>query len=293
MFKQAIIVTTLLISINGHTCTKNGSKGILPENDMWISEHSKTANGITEEKFNEVIDKVEKIYRPVITSMKGKLSIERKWSDGTVNAYAQRTGRTYKVLIFGGLARHQAISEDGLALVVCHEIGHHIGGAPKKGRWLFGRWASNEGQSDYWATAKCLRKLFRTEIQQTTKIVESLNVPTAVIKACHDQFSEKEDQLICQRSSMAGLSTANLFQSLRSSDISPDFTTPDPKEVSKTNHAHPATQCRLDTYYQGALCNIDETIDVDQKDETVGICIRKAGDIIGLRPLCWFKPKKS
>jgi hypothetical protein len=190
--------------------------------------------------------------------------------------------------MFGGLARHEAITEDGFALVVCHEIGHHIGGAPKKGGW-FGGWATNEGQADYFATLKCLRKTFRAE--NNTAIVAALNVPATVSKTCSSEFSDATDQLICQRGAMAGMSTAKLFQALRKQPAAPEFATPDTKVVSKTNHNHPDTQCRLDTYYSGAVCNINEMVDVDQKDEAVGVCYRESGDTTGVRPLCWFKPE--
>lgn len=281
---------TAVAALNAYTCTSDGVEGIVPDNNLYISPFAKNASDMTEERFNAIIDKAEAIYEPIIDGMNAKLSIARNWTDGTVNAYAQRSGRTWKVSMFGGLARHETITDDGFALVVCHEIGHHIGGAPKKASW-FGSWASNEGQSDYWATSKCLRKIFRAEMEETKKVVASLNVPSVVVDTCAAQFSTEDDKLICQRAAMAGMSTAKLFQALRNSTTAPDFETPDSNIRSRTDDNHPATQCRLDTYYQGALCNLDETQDVHQKDESVGVCYRKAGDTVGVRPLCWFKPK--
>lgn len=289
MFKKLIAATAMIATATSYSCTIDGTEGLLPENDMWISTTAKSKNAMDEKMFNDVIDKVEKIYAPIITQMGGNLKIERKWEDGTVNAYAQRSGRTWKVSMFGGLARHTAITPDGFALVVCHEIGHHIGGAPKKGGWFGSGWASNEGQSDYFATAKCLRKTFREE--DNTAILANMEVPKAVIEKCAEQFTELVDQQICQRGAMAGMSTAKLFQDLRSQSTAPDFVTPDTNEVSKTNHNHPDTQCRLDTYYAGALCNVSDMVDVDQKDEAVGVCYRASGDATGVRPLCWFKPE--
>lgn len=284
-------MTAMLAMMSGYTCTSDGVEGIVEENNLWISPQNKSANSMDEARFNAIIDKVEAIYAPIIEGMNGKLSIERNWDDGTVNAYAQRSGKTWKVSMFGGLARHEAITDDGFALVVCHEVGHHLGGAPKKAGW-FSTWATNEGQADYFATLKCLRKVFRAENEQNPLIVKLLNVPDVVVDKCAEQFSADEDNLICQRAAMAGMSTAKLFQALRNSSTAPDFSTPDDDVTSKTDDNHPATQCRLDTYYQGALCNIDETIDVDQKDESVGVCYRKSGDTEGIRPLCWFSPKK-
>jgi len=288
MFKKIIATTAMIATVTGFTCTIDGTQGIVPENNLWISTTAKSKNSMDEKTFNTVIDKVEAVYDSVVTAEGGNLNVERNWNDGTVNAYASRTGDTWNVAMFGGLARHEAVTPDGFALVVCHELGHHIGGAPKKGSWFSTiKWASNEGQSDYFATLKCLRKVFRNDNNEA--IVSKLNVPAAVVTKCAEQFSDNEEQLICQRGSMAGLSTAKLFQSLRGSSTAPEFTTPDTKVVRKTDHNHPATQCRLDTYFHGALCTVSDMVDVDQKDEAAGVCYRDSGDTIGVRPLCWFK----
>lgn len=289
MLKKMITTVAMLATVSSFACTIDGKEGIVPENNLWLSPDAKSINTIDEAKFNEVIDKVEKIYAPIITQMGGTLAIARNWEDGTVNAYASRSGDTWNVAMFGGLARHADITEDGFALVVCHEIGHHIGGAPKKQTWMGTRWATNEGQADYFATLKCLRKAFRSE--ENAAIVANLDVPQEVVNSCEAQFSNEEEQLICQRGAMAGMSTAKLFQALRNQTESPDFTTPDAKIASKTDHNHPATQCRLDTYYSGALCALDDSIDVSNEDEAVGVCYRSSGDTEGVRPLCWFKPE--
>lgn len=290
MFKKLIATGTLLATVSGLACTIEGSEGFLPENDLYISKDAKSINAMDEAAFNKVIDSVVAVYEPIIASFGAKLNVERNWDDGTVNAYASQSGNTWNVAMFGGLARHQAITEDGFALVVCHELGHHIGGAPKKKTWFGTTWASNEGQADYFATSKCLRKTWKND--NNLEIVKALNVPTVVTEKCAEQFTSAEEQLICQRGAMAGMSTAKLFQDLRSSSTAPDFTTPDAKVVSRTDHNHPAYQCRLDTYFQGALCDISEMVDVDQKDEAVGVCYRDAGYTVGVRPLCWFAPAK-
>lgn len=293
MLLKNLILGLLMAALSqtAFTCTIDGEEGFLPENKMWLSPDAKGINTINEDTFNEVIDKVVKIYRPVIESKGANLVVERKWADGTVNAYAQQQGSTWKISMFGGLARHNTITADGFALVVCHELGHHIGGAPKKKTWFSTTWASNEGQSDYFATAKCLRKAFR--IDTTEEMIAALNVPQVAIDQCAEQFSDRMDQLICQRGAMAGMSTARLFQELRKQPEAPKFDTPDSAEVSKTDHNHPGTQCRLDTYYAGALCQIDDTIDVSDSDEAKGVCYRESGDTVGTRPRCWFKPSGS
>lgn len=91
MFKT-LKATTMLLGLafagTALTCAIDGSEGFLPENDLYIPAGMKGINTITEAEFNEAIDKVETIYAPIVARMGGKLNIERKWTDGTVNAYA-------------------------------------------------------------------------------------------------------------------------------------------------------------------------------------------------------------
>ncbi len=316
IMKTLAVVATLSLATSSFACSIDGSKtngGFVPENDMKIPVNyykgMRKAGGLSEAQFNAVIDKVEGVYSPIVSSIGGNLNVDRNWSDATVNAYASQSGKNWKVAMFGGLARHETITEDGFALVICHEIGHHIGGAPKKGEtqttgggggWWGGSsstsniasWASNEGQADYFANLKCLRRVFLND--DNAKIVKSLNAPKSVVDACNKaNKSNKDDKEICVRASMAGMSVSRLFMALRNSNTEPSFDTPDKAVVTRTDDNHPAYQCRLDTYFQGSLCEVDFNTDVSQNNEIVGTCHGLNGQTKGLRPLCWFKPKTS
>lgn len=280
-----LLMTTIIASQPVLACTKDGSQGFLPENKMYIPVDAKGINSISEAQFNAVIDQVEAIYRPIISTYGGELEVVRKWSDGTVNAYAEQDGKAWKVSMFGGLARHKAITADGFALVVCHELGHHIGGVPRYGS---DDWASNEGQSDYFATTKCLRRVWESE--NNAAIISKLKVPKFLKESCQKSWSSDSDRAICIRGSMAGDSVARLFAALSWSSKNPKFDTPDKKEVSATSDSHPATQCRLDTYFQGALCEVPHLTEIGQQDEVSGACHGSLGMTSGLRPRCWFKP---
>lgn len=288
IFKQGLLITALVAALPSIACTPDGKEGFVPENNLKLSVHAKRFGGITETQFNAVIDKYETLFTPIVKTYGGDLQVERKWTDGTVNAYAQQLGSTWRVSMFGGLARHEAITEDGFALVVCHEIGHHIGGSPRKVSPWASPWASNEGQADYFSTLKCLRRGWETDNNE--EIVRNMEVPEALLKSCSNQHVWNQDYFMCVRGGMAGLSVAKLFQSLRGSTVEPKFDTPDPKVVTKTDDNHPATQCRLDTYFQGSLCEVNFNEDVTSTSEVTGTCHASLGHKIGLRPLCWFKP---
>jgi len=290
MYKNAkkILGTLLcLSSLTAMACDVDGKTGYMPENDMYISVDQKGINSMTEATFNKVIDRAIEHYEPIIESKGKKLSVSRKWEDGTVNAYARQSGNTWMVAMFGGLARHELVSADGFALVLCHELGHHLAGAPKTTRFFMTTWASNEGQSDYWATAKCFRRIYQDD--DNAAIVENMEIDAEVAKQCNDKWSSPADINLCKRMAQASKGLAQLLNGGKKVS----FSTPDKKVVSKTNHKHPAGQCRLDTYFQGALCDKSLEDEVSNRDEKQGVCNRSEDYNVGIRPLCWFKPSRS
>jgi hypothetical protein len=117
-----------------------------------------------------------------------------------------------------------------------------------------------------------------------------MTVPTFLAESCAKNWSSVEDQNLCIRGGMAGDSVAKLFGALSWQSSPAKFDTPDSKQVTVTNHNHPATQCRLDTYFQGALCEKSFNEEIGQQEEVSGSCHGSTGQSVGLRPRCWFKP---
>jgi hypothetical protein len=267
-----------------------------PQNNLSIPTSLKSINGISEEQFFQVVKDLNGIYLPIFEKdYNAKLSISAKWEDATVNAYAQQSGKTWQVAMFGGLARHEETTVDGFAAVLCHEIGHHIAGATRKPSMLGNTWASNEGQSDYYATTKCLKKYYKLEKHLAETIKKYLNISsflneedTFAKNKCEEVYAGLEERAVCFRSALAGKSLARLLGSLRNN---PEvfFSKPDPKIATATNHNHPEAQCRMDTYFQGALCVNDEDELADPSDVRKAYCTAIEKFTIGLRPACWYK----
>lgn len=266
-----------------------GGKGFLPQNNLYIPDDQRAIQGISQTDFDEVLDKIADVYTSEVARFGGTLRINRKWTDGTVNAMAYREGKTYHIDMFGGLARHSSITKDAFALVACHEIGHHIGGAPKYSQ-SGNTWASTEGQSDYFATMKCLRKVFLRDDNQ--QIVSAMTVDPVAAQKCAEKHTEPNELAICKRISMAGFSGASMFAVIQNQNL-PKFDSPDPSVVSQTYESHPQFQCRLDTYFNGAVCDVSEDIDLGNSDPKVGACNQSATVNYGFRPLCWYKPSGS
>jgi hypothetical protein len=288
MVRFASFIMALLFTSGVFACTEPGT-GFLPENNLSIPVSDKSS-GLTEERFNAVIDKVLRVYRPIVHDYGGILQVNRKWTSEVVNAGTYRDDKRpnlWIINLYGGFARHPYISEDGYALVICHEIGHHIGGAPKKIIKDMPIWASTEGQSDYFATLKCLRKVFVSD--DNIDVVSKLEVPEKVKEDCEKSFPTDWEVALCIRTSLAGLSVAKVNADSRKVDP-PEFTTPDQTLVEATSNNHPVPQCRLDTYFAGSVCEVPSTYYVSQKDEVQGTCHRKNKMLTGLRPGCWFRP---
>ncbi|MGE0172040.1 MAG: hypothetical protein AB7T49_04615 [Oligoflexales bacterium] len=259
----------------------------LPPNNLHLEDNLfRRMGGITEEQFNNVIDKATEIYAPIAENHGAGFEILRLWDDSTVNAYADRSGDKWVVGMFGGLARRPEVTVDGFTLVVCHEIGHHVGGFPFKSR----RWASAEGQADYFATLSCGRIFWGAEKEENAKFRKTIDAfPKSL---CDKNYKDVDDQNLCYRQMMAGLSLANLLANLGGSgEIR--FDSPDDAVVSRTYENHPDGQCRLDTYVAGAICtkSWDDNLIPKSEDESANYtCNMAQGFQREARPRCWFKP---
>jgi hypothetical protein len=217
------------------------SRADLPQNDLWKEDVMPMDDDVSRERFEKIIDDIAEIYKPIVKDLGGNLVFEKNWTDSTVNAYASRAGKTWTVAMFGGLARRPEVTPDGFALVVLHEIGHHISGFP----FYDGEWASSEGGSDWYATGAGA-KLIWTDAQENAAIAAS--APMSYKKWCSGKGED-----LCVRSLLAGQSLANLLAKLNQEGV-PSYETPDTSIATKIFESHPPAQQRLDTYLAGAIC---------------------------------------
>lgn len=250
----------------------------MPPNNLHLEDNLELDSNVTEADFNKVIDTAEKVFKPIIKKHGGTLDIKRRWDDSTVNASAIQMGKTWEVNMYGGLARREEVTLDGFALVLCHEIGHHLAGFP-----FVSEWAANEGEADYYGTQACVRQLWRGQENE----VAAQTVDATPKAACDEAWTSDADRNLCYRIMMAGRSLAELL-SHGAGNVS--FSTPDPKVVERTFHEHPEAQCRLDTFVAGALCKASFDMNLIPGDEPEAMkysCGPRFDQ--GQRPTCWFK----
>jgi len=231
----------------------------VPDNDLWMEDSLNLSNCGTDVQegcdtpemvFNKIIDIGQSLYNETARQWGETLTFTRLWTDPTVNASAWRDGYgSTEIVMYGGMARRPEVLPLSFALVMCHELNHLYGGAPYIDSSL--RMAA-EGQSDWMGAQWCLYNV-TLQLKDTTPFQQT----PFMRNACKDEFT-------CLQKLGASEGLGRLLATLGGGKI-PNFETPDPTVVSKTNVSYPRTaQCRLDSYFRGVMGQA--------------------------RPLCWFKP---
>lgn len=289
--RKSLVVAVVAAALSAAGPAQRGfieCAGYFPENGVKIpvrtGPSAAAAGGLTKAQFDAILDRLEEVYGPIVAARGGVLEIRRLWDDGSVNASATREGDHWIINMFGGMARHPAITPDGFSLVACHELGHHLGGFPARG-------LSVEGQADYFANMKCHRRVWLEK--DNLNAGSGPDVDPFAAKRCAEVFSTGAERALCARSAMAGLTMAKVAQALSGQGELARFDAPDQTRVARTSTRHPAPQCRLDTHFQSALCVRPAEEDFDFDDPRPGACTRDEGFTVGVRPLCWYKPPAS
>ena len=196
-----------------------------PPNSLSYPVGAPNAARTTKAQVDGAVKLVREAYANEMKSKIGcKLVITNAWNSSEVNAYASQGNGNCYVEFMGGFARHPKMTYGAVMDVLCHEVGHHLGGAPV---YSDSRWASCEGQSDYFAQ-RCMKRILGS-----------------------------------QEAMKAGLVLGEVLADF-GNDPKPQYNTPDTRKARGIYCAHPAAQCRVDTYLAGIM-NVK-------------------------RPACWYNP---
>ncbi len=142
-----------------------------------------------------------------------RLTIHLEPLNSRVNAEIILNGFDIGITVWGGMINHALMTKEAFWLLLCHEIGHFLGGAPLKSRT---GWSSTEGQADYYSSLKCAKLL---NLSEEDLIEGSL----ALTKIYAEVVREPE----------------------------PSLDRCDERRVLRTNFGYPSVQCRLDTILSG------------------------------------------
>ncbi len=291
------IITTILgifLTVNMSNASRDFEEPILcfPESELRFSPNEKS-NDVSKSDYLRVQKRLKQAFDPFLQKNYGKeLKFTDSWNEEKVNGYCTRDMDDNPVInVYGGMARHQEMTLDGLYLIYCHELGHYLGGAPKafRGRSSKRGWSSAEGQSDYFATSKCLKKLFNDD-EENKKAIRFTE--KSLLEKAKKRCQNHKDYY-CLRTAVASVSVAKVFHSLKSYQKFPEIDDRDPAVVRNTKYNHPKAQCRLDTFLNGANCDRDLSTPFDDIDPRVGACIfntDKEDSKESARPHCWYRP---
>ncbi len=239
---------------------------------------------INESLFNQIIREVSSIYQQDGMT---QLLFEPHWDNSFTVAYSSQREGKWIVYVNGGMARTPHMTVDAFRLLLCHEIGHHIGGVPFS---PFDHWAAAEGQADYFAASKCLKRVLANKDNQD--FISQQRIEPKIQQQCAQIYSDSNQQAICIRTALAGQALISAFAYMQSLPL-PSLAQQDTTIVEQTiTDDYPSIQCRLDTIVAGALCDIDPIGINSATSVTENSCLKRNGDILGVRPACWFNEEE-
>lgn len=237
-----------------------------------------------------IVEEARRLYEPALRDNDNlPLEFEIIAESSSIVAGVRNTGSAYVVILYGGLLASPKMTPDGFRTVLCHELSHHFGGAPRRqppidwegptgpnGRSL----TTSEAQADYASTQTCFRKMVRG--QNHREHLTGPGLTPRLVRLCDATWGEgSDDSLICQRGSLGGYNMLRLVVDFPISFETPsDFVAP-----ATESESYPLRQCRLDTYLAGALCRDDLPLILHATDARQSECSHAEG----ARPSCWYR----
>lgn len=226
------------------------------------------------------------LYAPVsLSTFKKTLKLTIS-PETTIAASALHHQDHLALVVNQGLLDSPRLTPDILRMVLCHELGHLFGGAPRRNippEWdgpvaTDGQsFHSAEGQSDYYASVVCFRRLVRMRPNMQTSIKRAGPRLTA---RCDQAWTDAKERALCLRTALAGQDFLNLVFEFPISTENTDSSI-SPVLIRDT---YPSRQCRLDTIINGALCSETFSSALNFSQMEKNDCSFQEAK----RPLCWY-----
>lgn len=187
------------------------------------------------------------IYQPVLKSMGLTLEIQTNEDSADYYGGASLEPGVFRISI-GEIIRKDLSGT--LAYTLCHEVGHLLGGEPKKPT---STWASTEAQSDFYATSVCLKKIY----QQNPNLLQGdTAVHSKVTRVCGQTYANTFEKRICERIAQdTFLFFTDVWTYINFSGITKPSFQVETSAAAEKGRNYPSLQCRLEIGFAGALCN--------------------------------------
>jgi hypothetical protein len=248
-----------------------------------------TSSSWAQEWKRQILEDASSLYEPIAReSFKKSLHINIKQNNLSY-ASADHDENELRVTINSGLLDSDRLTPDSLRMIVCHELGHLFGGAPRRNvpvEWD-GPMAqdglsllSSEGQADYYAAVVCFKKFISLPQSPSERPTDITRAGPVFKNKCLSSTSTPLEYNNCLRAGLAAIDFLNLVR---------DF--PISCEKHDSSHAktlirdfYPERQCRLDTMINGTLCQRETPFVLNFHNPDLNDC----GTHSTKRPACWY-----
>ncbi|MBV2168461.1 MAG: hypothetical protein KUL82_07120 [Bdellovibrio sp.] len=214
---------------------------------FYLPVGSANVSALTRADYEQLIGKfVSFSFNQVYQKTGMPLIIPQEWESPYFAAFAQKKDHFMQISLWGGMARAPGVTKAALAAILCHELGHILGGEPRQ--TIPGSdWASIEGQSDFYSASECLPRFLK----------ENPEIVTAVDPQVEKLCGGNSD---CARTLQAGVEMIQVLQKYSYKENTPvNIFTPERATSALVRNTYPSDQCRMDSYVQGALCQLGES----------------------------------
>lgn len=215
---------------------------------FYLPVGSANVSSVSEQDYLALVADFQSRYMKAVIDKTGMpLIIPNEWASPYFAAYAIKKDSYLQISLWGGMARAPGFTKAVLAAVLCHELGHILGGAPLQ-TIPGSEWASIEGQSDFFAAQVCLPEYFRRH----PELIPLATIEPQIMQMCGDNVD-------CERTAQAGWNLVNLFQKYSYREFTPVRLDLREKPAAELIlNTYPSDQCRLDTYIEGARCQLGQ-----------------------------------
>jgi hypothetical protein len=233
MFKKFFIVVTAILSTQAFSLS-------IP-NDAYDEKSVQSVDeNFKHESTEKLLKTFEDHFSPLVSKQGGKLLLILNWDSSRHVAEAQRpTPNEWAIVLHGGGVRDPELGTAELSLILCHELGHHLGGTPTASRT---GWSACEGQADYWSGFECIKSF--------GKVIKQKNISTEARDWCHKNNLSSDE--FCANFAQTALNVTRFYARFQSG-IYPYIDSRDTNVASRIYFGHPNPQCRLDTLLSGYL----------------------------------------
>jgi hypothetical protein len=264
---------------------------------------------LTPQQAFDIADDVEALYAAHAAAVNARLTATMH-PDATLTMDI-RESREWRVEIGLNLVQPGRTTPDVAAFLLCHEVGHALGGFPFKAGpeqarqveglndGLYATVSATEGEADYFAGKECLPRLWAGEPSLNARFRDTA---TPFMRSqCDAVWSTTAERDICYRGAVTAEAVGYWYAPTESLRVD----TPDPLVVPGLSDGR-SNQCRVDTAFQGALCRtkfrgttIPGLIRPYEQLLTISPTVEAAAapdsctEGVGSRPLCWFKPNAT